>query len=70
MAESLNPVFFQNMKGTMNALITKMKMGEHEHDEAVNVDELKWRIFVKDSVHGQFNCCRCYIELYCVNERR
>ena len=28
------------MKGTMNALITKMKMGEHEHDEAVNVDEL------------------------------
>ena len=24
----------------MNALITKMKMGEHEHDEAVNVDEL------------------------------
>ena len=26
------------MKGTMNALITKMKMGEHEHDEAVNVD--------------------------------
>ena len=23
------------MKGTMNALITKMKMGEHEHDEAV-----------------------------------
>ena len=34
--------FFQNMKGTMNALIMKMKMGEHEHDEAVNVDELKW----------------------------
>ena len=26
------------MKGTMNALITKMKMGEHEHDEAVNVE--------------------------------
>ena len=38
MAESLNPVFFQNMKGTMNALIMKMKMGEHEHDEAVNVE--------------------------------
>ena len=33
--------FFQNMKGTMNALITKMKMGEHERDKAVNVDELK-----------------------------
>ena len=60
----------------MNALITKMKMGEHEHDEAVNVELVLrcyvflWRIFVKDSVHGQFNCCRCYIELYCVNERR
>ena len=26
------------MKGTMNALIMKMKMGEHEHDEAVNVE--------------------------------
>ena len=25
----------------MNALITKMKMGEHERDKAVNVDELK-----------------------------
>ena len=28
------------MKGTMNALIIKMKMGEHEHDEAVNVDTM------------------------------
>ena len=32
----------------MNALITKMKMGEHEHDEAVNVDELKWWIRTRD----------------------
>ena len=29
--ELLNLVFFQNMKGTLNALIKKMKMGEHEH---------------------------------------
>ena len=51
MAESLNPVFFQNMKGTMNALITKMKMGEHEHDEAVNVDVL--RVFMENICERQ-----------------
>ena len=34
------------MKGTMNALIMKMKMGEHEQDEAVNVERGHnvWRI--------------------------
>ena len=37
----------------MNALITKMKMGEHEHDEAVNVDELKWWIRTRDSHSDQ-----------------
>ena len=38
---NLNMFFLQNMKGTMNDLITKMKMVEHERDKAVNLDVLK-----------------------------